>query len=88
MLEIYDKLVGLRYGQHNELQEIKKYPVMDESLEVPKYPPMSHELYTASRELEKEMVENLSECLKVFKELARKTICGRKKEIGNLEKDS
>lgn len=87
VLEIYDKLVGLRYGQQNELQEIKRYPVMDEALDVPKYPPMSHELYTASRELETEMVSNLSQYFSVFKQLAKKTVCSGKVS-SNLHNDS
>jgi hypothetical protein len=51
-LEIYDKLVELRYGQQKELQDIKQYPKMDEEGERLKYPPVSHELFEASRELE------------------------------------
>lgn len=84
-LEVYDKLVELRYGQQKELQEVKKYPKIDEEQEVPKYPPMSHELFTASRELENEMITNLSKYLNVYKTLARKTICGKK---SNVQKDS
>lgn len=36
---------------------------------------MSHNLFVASRELETEMIGNLSQYMKLYKELAKKTIC-------------
>ena len=76
-LEIYDRLVELRYGQQKELQDVKQYPKMDEEGERVSYPPVSHELFEASRELETEVIANLGKLFGVFKKLAAKSGLGK-----------